>query len=130
MAGIKNVEVQGFTQWINSTYIDDLGQEYEVVFTKSYTENIGFEERTVVNIEKSENVVYDGDPIWDKIRKAVEEFEEEAKDGEKEFTVKIDMNWLKTLSELIEQILVCSPCSPEEAIEVGIFRQIKKQLES
>ena len=130
MAGIKNVEVQAFTQWITTTYIDDSGQEYEVVFTKSYTENIGFEKREVVNIEKSGDVVDDGDPIWEEIRKAVEEFEEEAKGGEKEFTVKIDMNWLETLLELIEQILVCSPCSPEEALEAGIFRQIKEQLNS
>ena len=70
---VENIEVQGYTEWSSATYVDDEGEEFEIVFTKSYTHNIGYEEREVVNVERAGIAIDSADPIWRKIRKAVQE---------------------------------------------------------
>ena len=67
------------------------------------------------------------DPVWKEAEKAVLSGPFDYK--EVQLAIHIDRNWLDTLKELIEQILVSSPASPTEALEVAIFNQIKQQLE-
>ena len=49
MNKLTNVEAQSSTKWFSATYIDGTGKEYEIVFTKTYTHNIGYEERELVS---------------------------------------------------------------------------------
>ena len=72
MGKITHLEVQGYTEWSSATYVDDEGEEYEIVFTKNYTHNIGYEEREVVNVKRGGIGIDSDDPIWKEIRKTVE----------------------------------------------------------
>ena len=60
-------EVQGYTEWSSAVYVDDSGEEYEIVFTRSYNHNTGFEDKEVVSIERAGIDVDPKDPLWRKI---------------------------------------------------------------
>ena len=131
MAEIRDIEVQSYTHWINGRYVDASGQEYEVVFTRSYDENIGYESRELVNVEKDGAAIDSDDPIWKEIQEQMQtvEFEETPDYKNIQFKILIDKGWLETLESLMEMILNSSQSSPEEALEVVIFSQIKVQYE-
>jgi hypothetical protein len=124
METLRSIELQSTLQWMNAIYIDNSGQEYEVVFTKYFGENIGCENREVVNVEKDDTSVKYEEPIWIEIQEAVNNW----KDENVKFTVEIDREWLDTLESLTEWVLNSSKASPEEALEISIFRQFKAQL--
>lgn len=123
MAPIRNVEAHSRTEWLSAIYTDSAGVEYEAVFTRTYDNNSRCETREVVNIEKGEDEIASDSPLWKEIQEAVESWEPE----DVEFTIKVGKEWLNTLNCLIEQVLVCSPSSPEEALEAAVFSQIKGQ---
>lgn len=128
MGNLKSIEVQSILEWINSIYTDDSGEEYEVVFTRNYDMNIGYESRELVNVEKEGAPVYPEAPIWDEIQKRIQAVELERSCNSIKFSVEISRDWLESLDSLIELVLAGSKCSPEEALEIGIFSQIKEQL--
>lgn len=123
MGTIRNVEAHSRTEWLSAAYTDSAGVEYEAVFTRTYDYNSRCETREVVNIEKDEDEIASDSPLWKEIQEAVEAWETE----DVEFTIKVGKEWLESLDSLIEQVLVCSPSSPEEALEAAIFSQIKGQ---
>ena len=127
MGTLKSIEVQSTLNWMNALYEDDTG-EYEVVFTRSYDENIGYESRELVNVEKDGTPVFPESPIWDEIQKQIQAVELERNCDSIKFSVEISKDWLESLDSLIELVLAGSKCSPEEALEIGIFSQIKEQL--
>ena len=71
MGKIENVEVQSYTEHVTASYTDDDGQEYEIVFTRTYTENIGYEEKQLVQVEKDGQDISSGDPVWERIQEHV-----------------------------------------------------------
>jgi hypothetical protein len=68
MGTIEQIDVQSYTEYATAIYITDDGEEYEIVFTKHYDENIGYEEKTVVHVEKDGKSVDPDEPIWEEIR--------------------------------------------------------------
>ena len=62
-------EVQGYTEWSSAVYVDDSGEEYEIVFTRNY--NHGQEEKEVVSIERAGVDVDSKDPLWKRIEEAL-----------------------------------------------------------
>ena len=125
MGTLKNVETQSTLEWMNAIYVDNSGLEYEIVFTKYFDENIGCENREVVNVEKDDAPVKYEEPIWNEIQEAVNN----CKDENVKFTVGISRDLLDALESLIEWVLADSKASPEEALENAIFSQIKEQTE-
>jgi len=78
----------------------------------------------VVNVEKSgEPVGYEAS-IWHEIQESVNEWESESA----KFTIEIHKEWFEALESLTEWMLNGSKTSPEEALEIAIFSQIKEQL--
>lgn len=67
MATIENVELQSSSQWFTATYVDENEEEYDIVFTKSYDENICYEQKALVNVEKGGETIAD-DVLWKKIQ--------------------------------------------------------------
>ena len=110
-------------EWMSGIYTDSNGQEYEFVFTRTYDLNSRHEEREMVNVEQGCEPIDCENPVWKEIQKAISEWESE----DMRFTVEINREWIEALDNLTEQVLVCSPLSPEEAIEVSVFSQIKQQ---
>ena len=123
MGTLKNIETQSTLEWMNAIYVDDSGLEYGVVFTKYFDENIGYENREVVNVEKDDVPVKYEEPIWNEIQEAVNNW----KDENMKFTVEISRDRLDALESLTEWVLAGSKASPEEALEIAIFSQIKSQ---
>ena len=68
MGRIETVEVRSYTEYSTASYIDDDGEEYEIVIEKTYHHNIGYEEQEVVNVERGGVAIAGGDPIWGKIK--------------------------------------------------------------
>lgn len=64
MGKIEQVEVQSYTEYATAFYVDGTGEEYEIVFTRNYDHNIGYEEKAVVNVEKDGTMIDSDDPIW------------------------------------------------------------------
>jgi len=77
MGIISAIEVQSHTMWVAANYEGDDGEEYEVVFTKTYEDNLGYEEREVVNIEKDGKEVDLENPVWEEIEKAIKQLRTE-----------------------------------------------------
>lgn len=123
MGIIKNVEPHSNVEWMSGIYTDNAGQEFEFVFTRTYDLNSRHEEREVVNVEQSCEPIDCDNPVWKEIQKAVNEWDSE----DVKFTVEICRELIEALDNLTEQVLVCSPLSPEEAIEASVFSQIKQQ---
>jgi hypothetical protein len=67
MGTIEQIDIQSYTEYATAIYITDDGEEYEIVFTKHYDENIGYEEKTVVHVEKDGKMVDPDDLIWGEI---------------------------------------------------------------
>ena len=129
MGKIRDVEVQNRTEWFTAVYVGNGGQEFEVVFTKSRDENIGFEEQELVNVERGGKTVPSDDAIWKEIQGQLD-----ASDGEGcsdfrsvRFTIEINRDWLETLDSLVEMIMSNPGQSPEEALEASICSQFKTQ---
>lgn len=123
MGTLRNIEFQSSLNWMNAIYVDNSGVDYEVVFTKYFDENIGCENREVVNIEKDDTPVNYEEPVWNEIQEAVNNW----KDENVKFTVEINKEWIEALESLTEWVLAGSKASPEEALEIAIFSQIKSQ---
>lgn len=123
MGAIKNVETHSCMEWMSGKYTDNHGQEYEFVFTRTYALNSQHESREVVNVEQDCKPIDCENPVWKEIKKAVNEWESE----NMKFTVEICRELIEALDNLTEQVLVCSPLSPEEVIEASVFSQIKQQ---
>lgn len=128
MGTLKNIETQSTLEWMNSIFTDDSGEEYEVVFTRSYDMNIGYESRELVNVEKEGTPVFPESPVWDEIQKQIQSVELERNYDSIKFSIEISRDWLEALDSLIGWVLAGSKASPEEALEIGIFSQIKEQL--
>ena len=143
MAELKNVKFQSYTNYFTAIYVSNDNKEYEIIFYISGDQNLNQSFLELASIEHEEKLIDPDTTLWKKIEKEIQELlldellwteiEKSLHDNKHDykslkFMIKIDRNWLETLLELIEQILVCSPCSPEEALEAGIFRQIKEQL--
>ena len=67
MGRISGIEVQSCTIWVTAKYEDD-GEEYEIVFTKTLEDNLNYEVKEVVSIEKLGISLPDDHPIWDEIQ--------------------------------------------------------------
>ena len=129
MTKLSQIEVQSYTLCLTANYQDDDGEEYEIVFTKTYEDNLGYEEREVVNIEKDGNVVDLDNPIWEEIEKAVKQLtREETEPYRKRFTIEVEQSWLDALQGMADAILQQPTHTPEGALEFSIFAQIQKQL--
>ena len=143
MAELKNVKFQSYTNYFTAVYVSNDNQEYEIVFCISGNQNLNQSFQELVSVEHEGELIELDTALWKGIEKEIQELlldellwteiEKSLHNNKHDykylkFIIKIDRNWLETLEELIAQILVCSPCSPEEALEAGIFRQIKEQL--
>lgn len=129
MGQLKNIEVQSTLEWMNAIYVDDAGQEYEVVFTKCFDENIGCESRELANVEKDGSTISYEEPVWNEIHGQVQAVELNCSSQDSiKFTVEISKDWLEALSSLTKWVLAGSKASPEEALEIAIFSQIKEQI--
>ena len=71
MGKVTLLEVQGYTEWSSAAYVDDSGEEYEIVFTRNFNHNTGLEEKEVVSIEKAGIDVDPEDPLWKEIEEAL-----------------------------------------------------------
>lgn len=126
MGALKNIETQSTLEWMNALYEDEAG-EYEVVFTRSFDENIGYESRELVNVEKDGTPIFPEDPIWNEIQGQIQAAELGSSHRTMKFSVEISRDWHDALDSLIELVLAGSKASPEEALEIGIFSQIREQ---
>lgn len=127
MGTLKSIQPQSTLDWMNALYQDDSG-EYEVVFTRSYDENIGYESRELVNVEKAGAPIYPEEPIWKEIQEQIQAAELGDEHDSISFTVEVNKGLLEPLDNLIAMVLSGSKASPEEALEIGIFSQIQEQL--
>jgi len=51
MPHLSEIEIYSKIEWVSATY-EDNDRKYEVVFTRSFDNNSGFETRELVNIER------------------------------------------------------------------------------
>jgi hypothetical protein len=68
MGTIEQIDIQSYTEYVTAVYIGDDGEEYEIVFTKHYDENIGYEEKTLVNVEHDGKAIDTDDSVWEEIQ--------------------------------------------------------------
>ena len=129
MSKIENVEVQSWSEWVSASYLDSEGREYELVFTRSYDENGGFEQCELVNIEKDGKMIDSDKDIWHEIQKQLENLDWEgcSEFRSVRFTIEVDRDWLETLDSLVEMVMSNPGLSSEGSLEVSIFSQFKTQ---
>jgi hypothetical protein len=72
MGYFKSMEVSGVTTWMHAVYVDDSGEEYEVVFTKSYDRNLDVETRELVHVEKEDISIDSQNAVWREIQLKIE----------------------------------------------------------
>ena len=72
MGRIEQVEVQSYTEWSSAIFVDNDGEEYDITLYKTYTHNMGFEEKDVSSVEQFGASVPECNPVWREIRKAVQ----------------------------------------------------------
>ena len=77
MGKIENVEIQSCTEYASASYRDDDGEEYEIVFVRTYNHNIGYEEKELTSVEKDGGEIDPGHPIWEEIRRHIDCEEDE-----------------------------------------------------
>jgi hypothetical protein len=122
---ITEVEVHARSVWCNAvfSYAD---QEYDIVFSKSFDENIYVEtvELTSV-IRKHDNKQIDtNDIIWKKIKDKIMVW-----DHALELTVEIPRDWLTILRKLTDRVMQGGEYPPEEQVMMHmILVQIRTQL--
>ena len=121
------IEKYRSTEYWNAIYVDKNGSEFYVVFTLDYDYNSQYGQRELINIEKDETTVPKDHPVWETVGELVKDLALEEKPNYKEieFRFRIDKNWLETLEYLTQQIIDGGTASPEEALELMIFQQIK-----
>lgn len=66
-------EVYSYSEWAVVSYKARDGEEYQITLTKSYDKNIGYEHRQVLTIEKGGIEIPEDDPIWEEVKRAVEQ---------------------------------------------------------
>lgn len=123
---LTDVRLTSQTEWFAATCILE-STTYDIVFRVQQYDLLQGETRELVHVEKDERPVAD-DRLWQEIAKAVNEAILSEECRQVRYSVEIDGNWQDTLEELIDQVLVCSPCCPTEALEFEIFSQIRQQL--
>ena len=123
---ITDVEIHARSIWCNAifTYAD---QEYEIVFSKSFDENIRTEMVELTSVErKRDNKQVDQDDIlWDKIKDKVMVW-----DHTLEFNIELPRDWLNILRRLTDKIAQGGTMPPEEQMMMHlILAQIRIQLQ-
>ena len=71
-----NPELFAAEEWYSASYHGRDGQVYDVVFTKSYMHDIGYESRELANVLLDGDTV-EGDDLWRRIRDELEQLEME-----------------------------------------------------
>jgi len=69
MGKLEIVQITDYTERVSASYMDRQGEEYEIVFTKNYNHNTGYEERQVISVEKAGVDIPSREPIWREIKK-------------------------------------------------------------
>ena len=129
MGTILSIEKTGKTEHLVAVYQDDSGEEYEVVLCENQDMNAGYEWREIVHIEKDGLDIEVSEPLRSQILEAVDTVETEAQDGIYSVQVRIPYEELSILNSLMTYLVQGGKGStPEEALEMGIFTQIKEQL--
>ena len=130
--GISEVTVQSYTMWLTANYQGDDGEEYEIVFTKTCEDNLSYEEKEVVNIEKLGLALPPEHAIWKEIEEKILsvdwEIHQSARKGGRVFTIEIEEGWLDALQGMADAVSGQPAHTPEGALESSIFAQIQEQL--
>jgi len=134
MGKIKELDLLRYSAFFTGLYIDNSGEENKIIFRKSYNQEMGPLDNELIRVTRQGKIIPQEDPLWEDIQRAVRDERWEVdpfylgKDEDvMEFTLDIGVEWIDALDSLIEEVLTDSNSTPESALEIQIFTQIKCQ---
>jgi hypothetical protein len=65
-------EILSSMQWVRSVYVDLLGEKFEIIYWRSFDENIQFEQRELTMVECNGQAIEASNPIWLEIQHEIQ----------------------------------------------------------